>query len=726
MALVRRREALDVSSLAPRKVINRCTALLILWVVLPVLFGCAQRHYLRPRSEPVRPLARVVRVLGGKELQPSSRVMETLRRYGLLDSRRPDAQSILPALQEEYQREPTLEKCYALAELAYLGGIAAQRRHQVEQALDYYAAAVAYAYLYLFDPQFDLARNPYDPLFRQASDVYNLALEGAIRLYCPDGRLAIGNQNPIRIGARTIQMEFALRTAWPETEIDHIEFVSDYELEGLSTRHHTYGLGVPLIVVRRSPTVTDPADRYYPPGLSYAATAFLRVQAFDGNVPTHCVLEVHDPLFSRFTRVGHQIVPLETDLSTPLAYFLDTPEFNERLNLATLGLLNPQRTQTLTGIFMVEPYQPDKIPVLLIHGLWSSPATWMEMFNDLRSFPEIREHYQFWFYQYPTGQPFWISAAQLREDLQQLRATLDPEHQSRALDYMVLVGHSMGGLVARMQTIDSQDRFWHLVSSRPIDELNADEQDREALEKLLFFQPNPSIRRVVTIGTPHRGSNAAHPYVRWLARRVIRLPQLLISRNEQLIFRNPGFFHNTDLLTITTSIDSLAPNSPVLSAILQAPKAPWVRYHNIVGLVPQEGLLASLTSESDGVVNFASAHLPDAESEITVSAHHLLVHQHPRTILEVRRILRENLWDYQQEQNGPTRLAGQQALSLPVAPGSLAPGSAGTPGPGGLHQPWFDTSDVERSLWPPAVAPPPAATPAPQPNRPHLEPALVH
>ncbi len=611
--------------------------------------GCAHRQYLRPRIEPVRPFARVVQVLGGTQFLPSERVTETLRRHGLLESRRVNATDMLALLQEEYAREPTLEKCYALAELAYLNGVAAQQRHETALALNQYAAAVAYAYLYLFDPQFDVTRNPFDPLFRQASDVYNAALEAALRLYCPEGRMPFGSQNLVQFGERTMVMEFVPKTAWPVEEVDYIEFVSDYEIQGLSSRHHTYGLGVPLIVVRRRNYRNDPAEAYYPPGLSYAATAFVRVQTFDGNVPTHCVLELHDPLVSRFTQIGHKIVPLETDLSTPLAYFLDTPDFNERFHLATLGLLNPQRTSRWTGLFMVEPYQPQKIPVVFIHGLWSSPATWMEMFNDLRSFPEIREHFQFWFYQYPTGQPFWVSAAQFREDLSRVRATLDPQRRARALDHMVLIGHSMGGLVARLQTICSEDRFWRLVSHRPIQELNAEEQERQELEKLLFFEPNASIRRIITIGTPYRGSNAARPYVRWFARRVIRLPQLLINRNELLILRNPGFFYNTDLLTITTSIDSLAPNSPVLTAILQAPKAPWVKYHNIVGLVPEDGLLARFTSESDGVVNFASAHLPDADSEITVSAHHLVVHQHPRAILEVRRILREHLSQFQHE-----------------------------------------------------------------------------
>ena len=128
----------------------------------------------------------------------------------------------------------------------------------------------------------------------------------------------------------------------------------------------------------------------------------------------------------------------------------------------------------IKGLYMVQPYEPGKIPVLFIHGMWSSPMTWMEMFNDLRSSPDIRQHYQFWFYLYPTGQPFWLSAAQLRRDLAETRQALDPQHREPALDQMVLVGHSMGGLVARLQTLKSGQDYWKLASRIPWEQVKAD------------------------------------------------------------------------------------------------------------------------------------------------------------------------------------------------------------------------------------------------------------
>ncbi len=281
------------------------------------------------------------------------------------------------------------------------------------------------------------------------------------------------------------------------------------------------------------------------------------------------MLEFFDPLTANQIQLAEKWVPLETDLTTPLAFFLDSPEFRKR-NGATEGLLNPNHSQKKRGLYMLEPYDPNRIPVLMVHGLWSSPMTWMDMFNDLRSFPEIRERYQFWFYLYPSGQPFWNSATQLRSDLMAMQKAFDPADRDRSLDQMVLVGHSMGGLVSRMQTIDSGDEFWRIVSDQPagdadqaLAKIRGPEADCHKLVSTLFFQPNQSVRRVITIGTPHRGSEFANDYTRWLARKIIKLPSMAVTTGNRLAAENPNLFKDTQLLTVANAIDSLAPESPI-------------------------------------------------------------------------------------------------------------------------------------------------------------------
>lgn len=614
----------------------------VLALTICSLGGCASQKYLTLRPVPRNPLQGPLQLLSNNGPQPSQRTAELLRRYDVAQA---DSEEVLTRLQAEIESDPSADKLYSFAELAYINAKRADALGKRGQAMELYGSAVAHAYWYLFDPRFDRFRNPYDPQFRGASDVYNAALEGAMRLANRETQLRPGITYTIGTGDQQFSISVVAHGNWHEDDFERLEFVSDYEIENLSSRHHSYGLGVPLIAVRHPHEDEDPAEHFYPPGLSFAVTAFLRVAPrMDGpeDGPHQCVLELHDPLNSRDVVVANRLVPLETDLTTPLAYFLDNPDFEERRNIATWALLKPDSADSLRGLFMLEPYDPNKIPVVMVHGLWSSPVTWMEMFNELRSFPEIRNQYQFWFYLYPTGQPFWISARQMREHLAEVRQSLDAEQSTPTLDQMVLVGHSMGGLVSKLQTLESGDDYWHLLTDRPFEELEADDATRDALARTVYFEPNPSVRRVITIGTPHRGSEYANDYTRWLARKLIALPELVVSATSRLNRENPGFFRNTDLLTISTSIDSLSPDSPVLPVMLRSPRSPRTTYHNIVGLVPDEGIVGSLAGGSDGVVEYDSAHLDDVASEITVSADHLTVHHPPRAILEVRRILLEH------------------------------------------------------------------------------------
>jgi len=240
----------------------------------------------------------------------------------------------------------------------------------------------------------------------------------------------------------------------------------------------------------------------------------------------------------------------------------------------------------------------------------------------------------------------------------------DPEQQMPALDQMVLVGHSMGGLVSRMQTIQSGDEFWRILSEHPFEDLKADTAAKKQLEQMLFFEPNRSIQRVITIGTPHQGSNYANDYTRWLGRKFIELPTAMVDAGHALVRQNPDFFRDTDLLTTQTAIDSLSPSSPIFHAMERAPKAPWTKYHNIVGTIPKQGIYGRISAGSDGVVELASAKMKAAESEIVIEAEHQTIHRTPRAILEVRRILKEHLDSIR----GETRYAARDGSSEATNP----------------------------------------------------------
>ncbi len=544
--------------------------------------------------------------------------------------------------------EKGAEKIYAISELAYTIGKQSERAHREGQALDMYTVAVSNAYLYLFCPELDVSRNPYDPQFRGACDLYNAALESTLSMVSKQGKLRPGNSYRITTSKKDYDVQVVSRGKWHDDDFDELKFCSELKVNVLQTANVNYGVGVPMIAVRKSHAGESPIEKFYPEGLSFPVTALLRVTSptvhtsRDSQHRHPCVLELHDPLDSTDIELNDRKVPLQSDLSTPLAYFLDNPKFREQTN-STLGLRDPHKTEKLRGIYMLEPYDPNRIPVVMVHGLWSSPLTWMPMFNDLRSFQELRRNYQFWFYQYPTGQPFWISATQMRSDLFELRRTLDPNAIHPVLDHMVLVGHSMGGLVSRLQTLESGEEFWRILSDEPFEKVKGEETERQRLAAALFFHPNNAIKRVVTIGTPHRGSNYSNDYTRWVGRKLIKLPSSITDIGNSLIRQNPNLFRNTELVTTSTSIDSLSPESPIFPTMLRARRAPWVKYHNIVGVVHKSNWFGGEAELSDGVVEVQSAHMDDVVSEIMVDSKHQDIHTKPRAILEVRSILVEHL-----------------------------------------------------------------------------------
>ncbi|MDA7951502.1 MAG: hypothetical protein MPJ24_08440 [Pirellulaceae bacterium] len=603
------------------------------------------------RKKPNNPLEGPLQLLSYSGPQKTGRTEQILRKHNLGGKSETEA---IEQLQTVLWEKPNPDLLYAVIELNYLLASKEKISGKKAEAFEHYGVTTAMAYWFMFDPQYQTVRNTYDPQFRRVCDFYNNSLEQLLRLSKENKSFVPGTELAFMAGGYQIKVALELNGPWQAADFSSFEFCSDYELTGIQNQNHTFGLGVPIIAQRgKGQAVIAPYEKYYPPGLTFPLTAFLRVSETDTSTTTptiRCKLEFHDPTTSLYTNVGGEEVPLESDLSIPLAYYLNNPLLKSRY-LAFYGFLNPTAGEQFTGLYMLEPYDPEKIPVVMVHGLWSSPITWTEMFNDLRSNPEISKNYQFWFYMYPTGQPFWISATQMRDDLAQARLDVDPTHVNSALDQMVLVGHSMGGLVSKMQMLESEDEFWKIVSEEPVENLKATPELFSKIQKVLFFHPNPSIKRIVTIATPHRGSNFANDATRYLARTFVTLPSKIIKPGQDIIEDNPNYFKNTDLLTITTSIDSLSPDSPVLPTMLKARKAPWTRHHNIAGNIEFHGIWKYLYGPGDGIVSVESAKLDDVASHIEVEAEHTDVHKHPRAILEVERILLEHLKTLKVAQN---------------------------------------------------------------------------
>ena len=279
----------------------------------------------------------------------------------------------------------------------------------------------------------------------------------------------------------------------------------------------------------------------------------------------------------------------------------------------------------------------DRIPVVFIHGLWSSPWSWHAMIGELEADPSLGDRYQFWTFGYSTGDPIPRSAVLLRRDLDEARQRCDPDRSDPAFDRMVIVGHSMGGLVAKMMVVKSGDRIWRVVSNRPFEELAGERDDRDLFRRALFFEPRPEVRRVVFIATPHQGSRLDRGSLQHVGTRLIRLPDPLRAAHARVIARNPPtFFSEHFRKGLPTSIDELEPGSPILTGLSDLTVTPTIKAHSIIAVRPE----TARQTRTDGLVTYDSAHLAGAASERVVAAGHLC-QDHPDIIREVRRILVE-------------------------------------------------------------------------------------
>ena len=449
------------------------------------------------------------------------------------------------------------------------------------------------------------------------------------QLVCAGTRF--GRLDPLRglkiqnsAGSRYIAVNYH-EFVWQPEDFNGFVLVGTYCSDQLPTVYRESGIGVPLLVKRKR-TFDEPLRKRQQ---MFSATAVLQPSAAAGTDSTFS-LDFYDPLRVKQIAVDEKVLALRRDLSAPFAYRLYT-----KGSVGFEAFRSPSSTANAAGLVALEPYQPGKIPLVFIHGLLSDPTTWITMANELRAKPEIQERYQIWAFEYHTGEPFVRSAQSLRKDLAEAIERLDPHRQDPALANMVLVGHSMGGLVAKLQVTSSGTQLWDSIANRPLDELVVSDKTRTNLAQMLFFEPQPAIGRVIFIGTPHRGSAAAQRLVGRMASALVRAPQDRKVEHEVLMANNPGVFTREVRRRIPTSIDMLEPKSCLLQAVEKLPIAPDVALHSIIG---DRGNLVG--EPSDGVVAVRSARHAGVLSEHTVWAKHTEIQKKPAAMDVVMEILR--------------------------------------------------------------------------------------
>jgi len=184
--------------------------------------------------------------------------------------------------------------------------------------------------------------------------------------------------------------------------------------------------------------------------------------------------------------------------------------------------------------------------------------------------------------------------------------------------------------------VKSGNRFWENLSTEPFEQIEMPVETRDLLRDAFFFEPVPTVERLVSIATPHRGSYQATGWVLNLIRKLIHLPGILASRVQDLLVQ-PAFAE-LPMCRLPTSVDNMSPGHPFLRALNDLSIDSRITAHSIIAVLGE----GPITGKTDGVVAYESAHIEGVASEKVVRSGHS-TQSHPETIEEMRRILREHI-----------------------------------------------------------------------------------
>ena len=567
--------------------------------------------------------------------RPSAPTRELLTRLELREAFDEDPDATLATLREGLAPTGDADRLFALSELSFLQ---AERTHRADAAL----AAAVYAYAFLFASEIDPTRDAFDPRIQIARHLYNRGLTRG--LATPDRhKFAIASgRHPLAFGTVDVVVEPGA-TDWFGWQLENFLPAADFRVRGLQNRYRQAGIGAPLSASldRQVAGQPPPGASHVAPRLRVPVTAFLRfddvrVGLASGHLVGH--LELYSEDQRSKLEVNGRAVPLELEKSSSFAAMLEgAPIWDFGLAGFRLGDYLPVGGPA-DRLVMLYPYQPGRIPLVLVHGTFSSPATWAQLVNELENDPEISKRYQIWLFIYNSGSPVPYSGGILVATLRDVVKELDPNGTDRALHEMVVVGHSQGGLLTKLTVVNSGNHFWDRISKRPLDQLELPPESRELLQRSLFFEALPFVKRVVFMSTPHHGSYLSDfKLVSWLAR-LVQMPARVTKLMIDLTTHGGDEFLVTKLNRMPTSLDNMASNNRFLRALAELPIAPGVQANSIIALRSDGPALEG----GDGVVKYKSAHIDGVESEKVVFGSGHSVQEKQEGIQELRRILLEH------------------------------------------------------------------------------------
>lgn len=306
-----------------------------------------------------------------------------------------------------------------------------------------------------------------------------------------------------------------------------VTLAAGVRLRDLPQRSTEEGAGVPFVFCynRGSPFLKNQpgVSRF---GISVPVTAFL---SFDGS---EARLSFYNRLERNHVEIDGRKLPLAADFSAPIALAVSRSP-NRPFDVP--GLVFTRQYLRHAGLYQLQLYDRERVPVILVHDLFSRPEAWVQVLNGLMADGRIRSRYQFWVFLYPTGLPIWQSSMLLRSQLDRFHRELEKHGRHENLHRIILVGHSMGGLISSLVVRNPGESFWAALSDTPLEKLDLSPDARRMITDMVKFKSRTDIARVIYVTTPHRGSPIPHNPIIDRPIRFIQMPRTISRRDRRVL-----------------------------------------------------------------------------------------------------------------------------------------------------------------------------------------------
>ncbi|MEN6507643.1 MAG: alpha/beta hydrolase, partial [Smithella sp.] len=366
------------------------------------------------------------------------------------------------------------------------------------------------------------------------------------------------------------------------------------------------------------------------------------------------VLNVHEAVITGYDPYNREDIdlvgakiPLAANFTSAYGLWLARSGFASQ---SLLTLIGRGKVLEMPRVYLLQPYNQNRRIVVMLHGLASSPEAWINLANEVMGDETLRQNYQIWQVYYPTNAPIAFNNVEIRKAVQKSLEHFDPEGTARASKDMMLIGHSMGGILSRLMVSSSEDRLWDaFLKKYPLKGRRLENAQKE-LGPYMMFDAMRQVSRVIFIATPHKGTPLAEiAPVRWIAG-IVTVPLSVLGRFTEVarLLVDPESADPVSLTRPFNSIDNLSSHDPFIGAVADIPVSSRVRYHSIIGCRTPD---LPLSESSDGVVPYTSAHLDGADSEQVIQSGHS-VQETPEAIIEIRRIMHLHLKEPDKDSRG--------------------------------------------------------------------------